>query len=78
MSNNIYNPNKKYTWGPEDHFTLTGNEFALILNSLRAVLGTPEASRIMLAHQANNIIEQMVERAVEAGVAVEIQEENNG
>lgn len=75
MSNNIYNPNKKYTWGPEDHFTLTGNEFALILNSLRAVLGTPEASRIMLAHQANNIIEQMVERAVEAGVAVEIQEE---
>ena len=75
MSNNIYNPNKKYTWGPEDHFTLTGNEFALILNSLRAVLGTPEASRIMLAHQANNIIEQMVERAVEAGVAKEIQEE---
>lgn len=75
MSNNIYNPNKKYTWGPEDHFTLTGIEFGLILNSLRAVLGTPEASRIMLAHQANNIIEQMVERAVEAGVAKEIQEE---
>jgi phage baseplate assembly protein W len=78
MSNNVYSPDKKYTWGPEDQFTLTGNEFGLILNSLRAVLGTPEASRVMLAHQANNIIENMVQRAVEEGVAVEIQEENNG
>ena len=78
MSNNVYSPEKKYTWGPEDQFTLTGNEFGLILNSLRAVLGTPEANRVMLAHQANNIIENMVKRAVEEGVAVEIQEENNG
>jgi hypothetical protein len=74
MSNNIYNPSKKYTWGPEDQFSLKGDEFGLILNSLRAVLGTPEASRIMLAHQANDIIENMVKRAVEAGVAVEIKD----
>jgi hypothetical protein len=74
MSNNIYNPSKKYTWGPEDQFSLKGDEFGLILNSLRAVLGTPEASRIMLAHQANEIIENMVKRAVEAGVAVEIKD----
>ena len=72
---NVYDVNKKYTWGPEDHFTLTGNEFALILNSLRAVLGTPEASRVMLAHQANEIIEKMVERAVNDGVAIEVVEE---
>lgn len=78
MSNNVYDPQKKYTWGPEDQFTLTGNEFGLILNSIRAVLGTPEASRIMMAHQANGIIEQMVQRAVEAGVAKEVIEENNG
>jgi len=32
----------------------------------------------MLAHKANNIIENMVQRAVEEGVAVEVQEENNG
>lgn len=75
MSKNVYDPQKKYTWGPEDQFSLKGDEFGLILNSLRAVLGTPEASRIMLAHQANNIIEQMVERAVQAGVAKEMQEE---
>jgi hypothetical protein len=75
MSNKIYNPNKKYTWGPEDQFSLKGDEFGLILNSLRAVLGTPEASRIMLAHQANEIIEKMVERAVNDGVAIEVVEE---
>jgi hypothetical protein len=75
MSNNVYNPNKKYTWGPEDQFSLKGDEFGLILNSLRAVLGTPEASRIMLAHQANEIIEKMVERAVNDGVAIEVVEE---
>jgi hypothetical protein len=74
MSKNVYSPEKKYTWGPEDQFTLTGNEFGLILNSLRAVLGTPEASRIMLAHQANSIIENMVQRAVETGIAVEVEE----
>lgn len=75
MSQNVYSPEKKYTWGPDDQFTLTGNEFGLILNSLRAVLGTPEANRVMLAHQANNIIEQMVQRAVETGVAKELPEE---
>ena len=79
MSNNVYDPQKKYTWGPEDQFTLTGNEFGLILNSIRAVLGTPEASRIMMAHEANGIIEQMVKRAVQAGVAIEvIEEQSNG
>ena len=79
MSNNVYDPQKKYTWGPEDQFTLTGNEFGLILNSIRAVLGTPEASRVMMAHEANGIIEQMVKRAVQAGVAKEvIEEQRNG
>ena len=75
MANNVYDPTKRYTWGPEDQFVLNGNEFGLILNSIRAVLGTPEAARIMQAHQANNIIEQMVQRAVEQGIAKELPEE---
>lgn len=75
MANNVYDPTKRYTWGPEDQFVLNGNEFGLILNSIRAVLGTPEASRILQANQANNIIEQMVQRAVESGVAKELPED---
>lgn len=75
MANNVYDPTKRYTWGPEDQFVLNGNEFGLILNTIRAVLGTPEAARVMQANQANNIIEQMVQRAVETGVAKELPED---
>ena len=44
-----YDPNKKYAWTPEDSFTLTGSEFGLLLNALRAILNTKEAATILLA-----------------------------
>ena len=69
-----YDPNKKYTWTPEDQFTISGSEFGLILNTLRAVLNTPEAARILLANEANNVIEATLAKAVEAGIVVEAPE----
>jgi len=71
-----YDPNKKYTWTPEDSFILSGGEFGVILNTLRAILNTPEASRILLANQANNIVEATLAKAVEDGIVVEAPEEN--
>ncbi len=71
-----YDPNKKYTWTPDDSFILSGGEFGLILNTLRAVLSTPEASRILLANQANDVIENTLARAVENGIAKEVVENN--
>jgi len=38
-----YEPNKRYTWTPEDRFELTGEEFGTMLNAFRAILNTPEA-----------------------------------
>ena len=70
-----YDPNKKYTWTPDDSFVLSGGEFGLVLNALRAVLNTPEATRILIANQANTIVEGALQRAVENGVAKEAQEE---
>lgn len=70
-----YDPNKKYSWTPEDTFTLSGGEFGLVLNTLRAIISTQEASRILLANQANSVIEGALARAVEAGVVVEAPEE---
>ncbi len=67
----VYDPNKKYTWTQEDQFTLSGGEFGLILNTLRAVLNTPEAARILLANQANNVVEGVLAKGVEAGVIKE-------
>jgi hypothetical protein len=69
-----YDPNKKYTWTPEDSFILSGGEFGLVLNALRAVLNTPEAARILIANEANKIVESALQRAVENGIAKEAED----
>ena len=71
----VYDPNKKYTWTPEDAFVLSGNEFGVLLNTLSAILGTAEAQRVLLADRANSVIENAFGRAVEMGVAKEVAEE---
>jgi len=75
MEKITYDPNKKYSWTPEDSFTLSGGEFGVILNTLRAILSTPEASKILLANQANTIVEATLAKAVEDGVVKEAVEE---
>ena len=74
MEKNTYDPNKKYTWTNDDQFVISGSEFGLILNTLRAVLNTPDAARILLANEANNVIEAKLAQAVENGVVVEAPE----
>jgi len=67
-----YDPNKRYTWGPEDKFEMNGREFGLILNSLRAILNTEEAAKILLAQQANAAIEGIMAKGVEADIVKEV------
>ena len=76
MSENkiTYDPNKKYTWTPEDQFVLSGGEFGVVLNALRAILNTEEAAKILIANQANNVVEGALAKAVEAGIVVEAPE----
>lgn len=69
-----YNPQGRYTWTPEDKFTLTGAEFGLILNTLRAVLSTEEAAKILLANEANQAIESVLAKAVEADIVKEVEQ----
>lgn len=70
-----YDPSKRYTWTPNDQFTLSGAEFGLILNALRAVLSSEEAGKILLANQANEAIERALAAAVEADVVKEVTDE---
>lgn len=72
-----YNPSAQYTWLPEDVFELTGKEFGLILNALRAVLNTEEAARILLTHQASLALENVMKDSVEKGIIKEVAKENN-
>lgn len=75
MEKITYDPNKKYSWTPQDQFVLSGGEFGLILNTLRSILGTQEAGRILMANQANNIIEGVLAAAVESGAVKEAPEQ---
>ena len=69
-----YDPNKRYTWTPQDKFELNGAEFGMILNTLRAILGTEEAAKVLLANQANDAIENALAKAVEADVVKEAED----
>jgi len=70
-----YDPNKRYTWSPEDKFELKGNEFGLILNAFRSLLSTEEAGRILLANEANQAVERALASAVESDVVKEAPEQ---
>jgi len=69
-----YDPNKKYTWTPEDNFTLTGEQFGTVLNAVRAIVGTPETQRILAIVRANDVFETLMAKAVEDGVILEMPE----
>jgi hypothetical protein len=69
-----YDSNKRYTWTPEDKFEFTGAEFGLILNAFRSILSTEEAGRIILANEANQVVERALAAAVEADVVKEAPE----
>ena len=69
-----YDPNKRYTWTPDDKFELNGGQFGVILNALRVVTSTPEAQRILLANEAAQAIETIMAQSVEAGVVKEVDE----
>jgi len=60
-----YDPNKRYTWAPEDKFELSGQEFGLILNTVRTFLASEEAAKYQLMMQANNVIEGLMAKGVE-------------
>jgi len=69
-----FDPNKKYTWNQDELFTITGGEFGLLLNSLRAVVSTKEAQTIILASKAAELIEEVLIQSVEKGIVKEITE----
>jgi len=68
-----YNPNSRYTWTPEDTFTLTGQQFGLILNMVRAYLSSEEAARFQLMIQTNQVIEELMIKGVESDIIKEVE-----
>lgn len=71
----IYDSAKKYTWAPEDTFTISGQDFGLILNTVRSYLSSEEAARFQLMIKTNDVIEKLMIAGVEADVIKEVVEE---
>ena len=71
-----YDPNKRYTWEPQDKFELDGEQFGRVLNALRAILSSQEAQKILAIEKANDEIEKVMAKAVEDDVAKEIEKQN--
>lgn len=72
MEKQTYDPSKKYTWTPTDSFTFSGEEFGLIINTIRSILSTPRANEILMAARVNDILDKTMALAVEAGTVVEV------
>ena len=62
-----YDPSQKYVWSPNEKIELTGQEFALMLNSIRSILNLPEAPAIILADKANTAIDAVMVKNIESG-----------
>lgn len=69
-----FDPSKKYTWSSDTTFTLSGNEFGVLLNTIRAVLSTREAQIVMMAAQASDSLDAIMADQVAKGNIVEVQE----
>ena len=70
-----FDPTKKYTWAQDTVFTISGSEFGLLLNTLRAITSTKEAQTVILAQQAGDVLEKTLASGVESGIIVEIPEQ---
>jgi len=68
-----YNPSSRYTWTPEDVFEISGQDFGLILNTVRAYLSSEEAARFQLMMKANEVIEKLMIAGVEADIIKEVE-----
>ena len=61
-----FDPNKKYTWKQDAQIILTGGEFGVVLNAMRAI-----AEATGIAQTASQVVEGALVRSVESGIIVE-------
>ena len=69
-----FDPRKKYTWSSDTTFTLSGNQFGMLLNTVRAVLSTREAQIVMMAADSSDVLDGIMAEYVAKGAITEVQE----
>lgn len=66
-----FNPNLKYGWEKDQEFTVTGEEFDIILKSLQLAADTPEFKRNVAIFQGLNVVSTIFKESVEQGLIKE-------
>jgi len=69
-----FDPNKGYKWKPSDTFYFSGEDYSVILSTLRSILETKEARTIFLAQQASEALQKSLANSVENGIAQEMKD----
>jgi len=64
-----FDPTKKYTWKQDAEIVVTGGEFGVMLNALRAI-----AEATGIAQTASQVVEGALARSVESGIITEVKE----
>jgi hypothetical protein len=64
-----FDPTKKYTWKQDAQIILTGGEFGVVLNAMRAI-----AEATGIAQTASQVVEGALVRSVESGIIVEVKD----
>ena len=66
-----YDPSKQYKWEENKEFSLNGNQFGLVLNTLRNYLAKPESQEVIIMLKAEKEMTSLLAGAVEDGSVVE-------
>lgn len=66
-------PNVNYTWDEKSTFTLSGKQFELFINGLRATLATPESQKVLMLNELSNILNEVLSRGIDEGTIKEIE-----
>lgn len=59
--------NAPYVWKGDEKFEVTGQQFELLINTVRAHLSSPEAQKVMLFMQANDALNSIMEEGIKTG-----------
>ena len=68
-----FDSSKNYRWEKDAQFLMNGEEFGLILNTFRTLLSTPESQKVLMAKNASDKLESVLEKAVMSGQAKEVE-----
>jgi hypothetical protein len=69
-----YSPQKNYKWEPSDVFEISGDQFSVLLNTIRYHVSQPGGAPMVNIMSMNTVVEDILKKGVEAGVIVELKE----